>query len=83
VPGRVERAFVKDGDSWGVGAELFVIAPDAEQVGDALLGLAYLGTAEDLPEVERYARGVEGMPAYVKNRAAQAAEAIKRRAVQG
>jgi biotin carboxyl carrier protein len=80
VPGRVEKAFVKDGDRWGAGAELFRIAPDAEQVEDALLGLAYLGTAEDLPEVERYARGVEGMPGDLKTKAARTAEAIRRRA---
>ncbi|HYG80893.1 MAG TPA: HEAT repeat domain-containing protein [Pyrinomonadaceae bacterium] len=79
VPGRVEKASVKEGDSWRAGAELFVIAPDAEQVEDALVGLAYFGTAEDLPEVERYARGVEGMPEDMKTKAARAADAIRRR----
>jgi hypothetical protein len=83
VPGRVEKAFVKEGDVWGVGAELFVIAPDAEQVGDALLGLAYFGTAEELPEVERYARGAEGMPEEMKTKAARTAEAIRRRVSGG
>jgi hypothetical protein len=83
VPGRVEKAFIKEGDVWGVGAELFVIAPDAEQVGDALLGLAYFGTAEDLTEVERYARGVEGMPEDMKAKAARTAEAIRRRVSGG
>lgn len=83
LPGRVETAFVKDGDSWSVGAELFRIAPDAEQVEDALLGLAYIGTAEDLPDVERYARGVEGMPEDMQTKAAQVAEAIKRRSQDG
>lgn len=83
VPGRVEKAFVKDGDTWGAGAELFVIAPDAEQVEDALLGLAYVGTAEDLPDVERYARGVDGAPEDLKAKAAQVAEAIKRRSQDG
>jgi biotin carboxyl carrier protein len=82
VPGKVEKAFVKDGDSWRVGAELFRIAPDAEQVEDALLGLAYLGTAEDLPEVERYARGVEGMSEGMKTKAARTAGAIRRRVGQ-
>ncbi|HEX8284554.1 MAG TPA: HEAT repeat domain-containing protein [Pyrinomonadaceae bacterium] len=80
VPGRVEKAFVKEGDSWHAGAELFVIAPDREQVEDALLGLAHLGEAEDLPEVERYARGVEGAPDELKAKAARTAEAIRRRA---
>lgn len=82
VPGSVEKAFVKAGDSWGAGAELFRIAPDAEQVEDALLGLAYLGMAEDLPEVERYARGVEGMSEGMKTKAARTAQAIRRRVGQ-
>ena len=82
VPGRIEKAFVKEGDSWSVGAELFVISPDSVQVEDALIGLAYFGTAEDLPVVERYARGVEGMPPDVKTKAALTAEAIKRRSAQ-
>jgi biotin carboxyl carrier protein len=79
LPGKVEKALIKDGDSWRVGKELFIIAPDAEQVSDALVGLYYFGEAEDLTEVERYAGGVAGMPADVKTKAAQSAEAIKRR----
>ena len=83
LDGVLDEAFVKEGDHFEAGRELFVIAPDPVAVGDALEGLKRLGTAEDLPGVERYARGVEGMPDYIKNRAAQAAEAIKRRAGQG
>lgn len=83
MPGRVEKASVKDGDTWSPGAELFVISPDAEQVESALLGLAYVGTAEDMPDVERYARGVEWMPEGMKAKAAQTAEAIKRRSQDG
>jgi hypothetical protein len=79
LPGTVERAAVKDGEGFEAGRELFTLAPDAEQVADALLGLAYFGTAEELPEVERYARGVEGVPEDLKAKAAQTAEAIKRR----
>ena len=79
VPGRVEKALIKDGESWRAGARLFEIAPDPEQAEDALLGLAYFGTAEDLPEVERYARGVGGMPEALKAKAARTAEAIRRR----
>jgi hypothetical protein len=82
VPGRIEKASVKEGDSWRVGAELFVIAPDAEQVTDALTGLLYIGGEEELADVERYARGVEGMPPDVKKRAALTAEAIRRRSAQ-
>ncbi|HEX8560928.1 MAG TPA: HEAT repeat domain-containing protein [Pyrinomonadaceae bacterium] len=79
LPGRVEKAFVKEGVSWRAGDELFLIAPDEEQARDALVGLYYVGGAGELGEVERYARGVEGMPADVKEKAARTAEAIRRR----
>jgi biotin carboxyl carrier protein len=82
LPGVIEKALIKEGDNWIVGAELFVIAPEAEQVTDALTGLLYLGQEEELAEVERYARGVEGMPQDVKTKAALTAEAIKRRSAQ-
>ncbi len=47
---------------------------------DALIGLSYLGEESDASEVERYARGVEGMPEEVKQQAARTLEAIKSRA---
>lgn len=77
LPGRIEKALVKDGDQWRVGAELFVIAPDPEQVRDALIGLAYFGAADDVPEIERFAAGAESNE--IKREAALTAEAIKRR----
>jgi len=83
LAGRIETVLIKDGESWPAGAELFRIAPDPEQLEDALLGLAYLGGAEDLPEVERYARGVEGVPEGMKAKAARTAEAIRRRNNEG
>jgi hypothetical protein len=82
LPGTIERASVRDGDVFEPDAELFVIAPDEEQVTDALTGLQYFGGEEELADVERYARGVEGMPQDVKTKAALTAEAIKRRAAQ-
>jgi HEAT repeat protein len=81
LPGTIERALVKDGDSWRAGAELFVIAPDDEQTNDALLGLAYVGLPEDVPEVERFAAGASSDE--LKRKAALTAEAIKRRTSQG
>ena len=79
LPGRVEQSRVGEGKDFRAGDELFVIAPDPDQVQNALVGLAYLGAAEDLPEIERYARGVEGMPEGVKRQAALTAEAVRRR----
>jgi len=82
LPGTVERALVRDGDVFEAGAELFTLAPDAEQVTDALTGLLYFGGEEELADVERFARGVEGLPQDVKTKAALTAEAIKRRVLQ-
>src|ERR1051326_949299 len=80
LPGTIEKASVKDDEHITAGSDLFVIAPDAEQVSDALVGLYYFGDERDLADVERYAGGVERMPDDVKAKAAQTAEAIKRRA---
>jgi biotin carboxyl carrier protein len=82
LPGRVEAAKVRAGDRFIAGQELFVLAPDAEQAQDALVGLLYFGAAEDLPEIERYARGVDGMTEGVKRQAALTAEAVKRRSAE-
>jgi HEAT repeat protein len=79
LPGTVDKAHVKEGDTLATGGELFAIAPDAEQVRDALVGLYYFGEREDLPDVERFARGVERMPDDVKQQAVRTAEAIKSR----
>ena len=80
LPGKVARASVKEGDEFRAGDELFAIAPDAEQVRSALVGLSYFGEADDLPEIENYARGAEGMTDEVKRQAALTADAVKRRA---
>jgi biotin carboxyl carrier protein len=80
LPGVIEKALIKDGDNWSVGAELFVIAPDSEQARDALIGLAYFGEAGDVSEVERFAVGAKSEE--IKRDAAQTAEAIKRRTSQ-
>lgn len=80
LPGRIEKASVKDGDALTAGLDLFVVAPDEEQVRDALVGLYYFGDGRDLSDVERYAEGVRGMSDEAKANAAQTAEAIKRRA---
>lgn len=79
LPGRVERASVEEGREFRAGDELFLVAPDEEQVRDALVGLAYFGEAEDLPAVESFAGGAGAASEEVKKQAALTAEAIKRR----
>lgn len=83
LPGTIEIAHTSGGDIIEPGDELFVIRPDDEQVRDALVGLYYVGGSEDLSDVERYASGVEGVPTDLKEKAAQVADAIKRRSQDG
>jgi hypothetical protein len=82
LDGTIEKALLREGDEVRAGQEIFVLAPDVRSVEDALVGLRRLGEQEDLTEVERYARGVPGMPSRTKELAAQTAEAIKRRVEQ-
>jgi hypothetical protein len=83
VAGKIERTSAIDGRKLAVGEELLVLAPDGKNVWEALRALYLVGAAEDLPEVERYARGeVAGMSDEIKKLAALTAEAIKSRAAR-
>jgi hypothetical protein len=83
LPGKIEKAMLREGDAFQAGSELFVLAPDSASVWEALRALYLVGETDDLSDVERYARGgVEGMSDEIKRQAALTAEAIKRRASQ-
>jgi hypothetical protein len=83
VAGKIERVSVTDGTSVAAGAELLVLAPDGKNAWEALRALYLVGESEDLPEIERYARGdVAGMSDEIKKQAALTAEAIKSRAAR-
>jgi hypothetical protein len=80
VAGRIERTSAIDGRKLAAGEELLVLAPDAKNAWEALRALYLVGMAEDLPEIERYARGeVVGMSDEINKQAALTAEAIKSR----
>jgi acetyl/propionyl-CoA carboxylase alpha subunit len=79
LPGKIMNVAVHEGARVSAGETVLVIAPDADFVYEALRALFLVGEAEDLPDVERYAQGVEGMPDQVKQQAAQAAKAIRSR----
>jgi biotin carboxyl carrier protein len=79
LPGRIEQLAVAPDAQITKGQTLLTLAPDSDSALDALVALRFVGTAEDLPEVERYASGVAGMPDEIKKEAALTAEAIKRR----
>jgi hypothetical protein len=82
LPGSIEKRLIREGEEFTTGSDLFILAPDAEQARDALVGLYYLGGEQELGEVECYAGGVAGMPEDLKEKAARTAEAIRRRISQ-
>lgn len=82
LAGRVEKVSVTENAEVQPDAELLVLSPDGANVMQSLRALYLVGTVDDLPEVERYARGVEGMHADVQRQATLTVEAIKQRAAK-
>ena len=80
IAGNVARLAAKDGAPVGVGDAIAVISPGETQVFEALRALVLVGHAETLPEVERFAAGVPGMPKQVRQQALLTAQAIRKRA---
>lgn len=79
LPGKLISVTAHEGSQVSVGDVVLTIAPDPDFVYEALRALLFIGEAEDLPDVERYAQGVEGMPERVKQQAAQTVKAIRSR----
>lgn len=79
LSGKISSIAKREGSTVVVGDNILSIAPDVETVENALVALFYVGTVEDLPEVERYAQGMEGMPQRIKEQAALTAKAIQSR----
>lgn len=82
LPGRIEQLAAATGAQITAGQPLVTLAPDEDSVTNALVALRFVGTVEDLPEVERYAAGVAGMSEESKREAALTVEAVKRRAAE-
>lgn len=80
LSGKIEKVTARAGARVAAGDELLVLAPDSDNVWEALRALYLVGRAEELAEVERYARGVEGVPAVIAKQAALTAGAIRARA---
>jgi hypothetical protein len=82
VAGRIERLAAKDGGQIHASDAIAVVAPGETQVFEALRALVLIGRSDALPEVERFAAGVPGMSARVRQQALLTAQAIRQRAVQ-
>lgn len=79
LPGKVRSVNAPEGARVSVGAPLFSLSSDSDSVWESLRALYLIGDPDDMPDVERYARGVEGMPERIKQQAAQTAKAIQSR----
>jgi acetyl/propionyl-CoA carboxylase alpha subunit len=79
LPGEVLTLKQQDGASVAAGEVLVEISPDKEHVWEALRALLRVGQKADLEEVQRYARGVAGMPDRVRQQAALTLQEIQRR----
>jgi len=82
VAGKVARLAAKDGAQIGAGDAVAVIDPGEAQVFEALRALLLIGHPESLPEVERFAGGVMGMPERVRAQAILTAQAIRQKVMQ-
>jgi hypothetical protein len=79
LSGKLSQVIKQEGTHVAAGDVVLTLAPDPDFIYEALRALFLVGAEEDLPEVERYERGVEGMPEQVKQQAAQTAKAIRSR----
>jgi biotin carboxyl carrier protein len=79
LPGKVQRIVVPNGSTVVPGTVLLTINSDEGSVWEALRGLALVGSASDLPAIERYAQGVEPASERVKEQAALTTKSIRSR----
>jgi len=79
LPGEVRDLSRRDGALAGAGDPLVEVSADKEHVWEALRALLIVGTKEDLEDIQRYARGVPGMPEKVQEQALLTVQEIKAR----
>jgi biotin carboxyl carrier protein len=79
VPGEVLSLKQGDGTRVRAGEAIAELSADKEHAWEALRGLLRVGQKQDLEDVQRYARGVAGMPDRVRRQAALTLEEIRTR----
>jgi multidrug efflux pump subunit AcrA (membrane-fusion protein) len=80
ITGRIRSLSVQSGETVAEGQEVAVIAPDTEQVWEALRALYLVGQLEDLPAVTAYERDLPDVPERVREQAVLTEKAIRERA---
>lgn len=79
VPGTILQWTASDNTQVTTGQQILLIDPSPEMVWESLRALYLIGQKEDLPAVNRYVRGVDGMPPQVPQQAALTAREISGR----
>lgn len=79
VPGTLDRWLVPNGVAVSAGQPVLTLAPSESMVWEALRALYIVGRAEDLPDVDRFARGADGFTPQVAQQAQATSRAIHSR----
>ena len=79
VPGTILQWTVPDNAYVETGQQMLLIDPSPEMVWESLRALYLIGRRDDLPAVNSYARGADGMPSQIQRQAALTARAISTR----
>ena len=79
VPGTLDRWLVTTGAPVSAGQPLIQLGPSADMVWEAVRALYLVGRIEDLPDVDRFTRGVEGFSPLLAQQALATSRAIRGR----
>jgi biotin carboxyl carrier protein len=79
VPGTILEWSSPDNSQVESGKQMLLVDPSPEMAWESLRALYLVGKKEDLPAVNRYARGADGMPPQVQQQAALTAKEISSR----
>ncbi len=79
VPGTIRQWISADNTQVRTGEPLLTVDPSPEMVWESLRALFLIGQKEDLPAVNPYVRGTEGMPPQIQQQAALTVREINAR----
>jgi hypothetical protein len=82
VPGTIDHWLVKDGTTVSEGQPVLILAPNESMAWEALRALFLTGRPEDLPYLNQFVRGIDGMSPQLAQQAQATSRAIQARATQ-
>ena len=82
IGGRVHSLSAQTGKNVAAGDEIATVAPETDQVWEALRALYLIGQLDDLPSVRAYERELPDIPDHVRQQAVETEKAIRERAAK-